>query len=97
MSKSLLEYTVEIFQHFVIPESQHSKSVLFEDCGSMVVLRHAIGVLAAIELNDQPCFDTCEVNDVSGNRQLSAELEVAQAPPTQMCPKKSLDIRRRDT
>jgi hypothetical protein len=97
ISKSLLKYTFEIFQHFVIPESQDSKSILFEDCGSMVVLRHAIGVLAAIELNDQSCFDTCEVNDVSGNRQLSPEFEFAQAPSAQMCPEHPFDIRRSDT
>ena len=73
-------------EHLIIPESKYAISARSEiRCSDFVVLR-LIRVLTAIDLDDDSTFDRTEVGEVRTNRELTAELNVAQSPASEMTP-----------
>ena len=73
-------------EHLIIPESKYAIAVRNEiRCSDFVVLR-LIRVLTAIDLDDDSTFDRTEVGEVRTNRELTAELNVAQPPASKMTP-----------
>ena len=73
-------------EHLIIPESKYAIAARSEiRCSDFVVLR-LIRVLTAIDLDDDSAFDRTEVGEVRTNRELTAELNVAQSPASKMTP-----------
>ena len=73
-------------EHLIIPESKYAIAARNEiRCSDFVVLR-LIRVLTAIDLDDDSTFDRTEVGEVRTNRELTAELNVAQLPASKMTP-----------
>ena len=52
----------------------------------------SVGVLVAIELDNQLCFEATEIGNVWPNWELTAKLRVVQMPATQMEPQLGFDI-----
>jgi hypothetical protein len=91
----VFENDVEIFQDFVIPDPHESDAVLvFQGCRALsigyLLVRKA--VLTAIELDGEREGRAVEIEDVSAERMLPAELEPAEATATQGIPKDSFGI-----
>jgi len=86
LPKNFLEYALEIFQHFIVPESHYAEPVLRKHRRSMGVLRYLFRMLPSVKLYNEPRFYAHEIDDISADRLLSPKLEVAQAPSAQMCP-----------
>ena len=66
-----LRDTVQILQHLVVPEAQHTPAV-----AGHVGVAGGIGraVLGAVDLDDEPGCDAGEVGDVGRDRMLAAEM-----------------------
>jgi len=69
---------LQILKHIVVPEAYDAKSVLREPCVSFDISRR-LGMLTAIDLNDQSRFETEEVCNVRPNRNLSTEFECVES------------------
>jgi len=57
-----------------------------------LVVRHLIGMLTTIELNDQPGIRTNKVDDVTANLVLPTELPSPQVSCSQMTPERLLGV-----
>ena len=69
----------DIAQHLVIPESQHTIAMFAEPSIAHGV-SSALGMLATVNLDDQPFLSTDEINDVPSDRLLTDEFMPAQRP-----------------
>ncbi len=78
----------DIFQHFIIPETQDAVAMLDEPSVTHGVAA-AIGVLASVDLEDEPFFSTNEIRDVRSDRLLTHEFESAERARTKVAPKLS--------
>jgi hypothetical protein len=84
-------HAVRVFKHFIIPETQHMKTGALQMARALGILLPAIGMLAAIHLNDKPVFKTYEINDVVIDGLLTAEL-CSKLFPVQAMPQMPLRI-----
>jgi hypothetical protein len=66
------QHSVHLLQHLIVPEAQHAKAESLESSISDLIV-FAVGVLAAIDLNDKEVLQAGEVCDVRANRMLSPE------------------------
>jgi hypothetical protein len=83
---------VDIRQHFVVPDTDRRKTLPLEmQISDFVALR--LRVLAAIHLNDQPCLEADEVDDVAVERCLPPEFQALQLPSAQRLPENVLGFR----
>lgn len=48
-----LAYALYILQNFIIPEAQNSESFSIEELGSLPVVLGHLGMLAAVDLDDE--------------------------------------------
>ena len=85
-------YAVDIRQHFVVPDMDRRKTLPLEMQISDFVAPRP-GVLAAIHLDDQPCLEADEVEDVAVERHLAPEFQALQLPAAQRLPKHVLGFR----
>ena len=78
-----LDDIVQLLNHLVIPEPDHSKSAAFNRrCANKVAsLGFVAAVLPTVELNDDARGRAREVSYVSANRHLPPELEAQFAMP----------------
>ena len=84
-----LEHAFYIVQCFIVPESDHSKSLRFQVHGPPGITLHFICVLTTVELHDQFLLKTHEIDDVRLDDLLPSELRsheqaIAQMPPQQL-------------
>jgi hypothetical protein len=68
-------YAVDVAKHVIVPEAQNEIAVSFQICRPFSVFGAAIGVLSAIELNDQASGLATEIDDVGFNWHLSSKLQ----------------------
>src|SRR5215813_10609370 len=87
-----LHDAIRIRQHVVVPETEHEVSLQFQDPRPGDVLLSSLHVLATIKLNDEPSIDAHEVDNITINRCLPAELPTRKAPIAQTKPKHPLRI-----
>jgi hypothetical protein len=80
-------------QRIVIPRPQHSPTLSLELRGPGSVTGASIGMLPAVELDDQPAIEAREVRKTASTRMLTTKLEPAQSPVPQVEPKPSLGFR----
>ena len=70
---------VDILHDVVVPESQNAKA-MFGEPSIAGGVASALGVLAAIDLDDKALLSTDKIDDVRSNRFLANEFEPAQRP-----------------
>jgi hypothetical protein len=58
----------------VVPEAQYFETLRFNIACSVCIIRHTLGVLTTIGLNDQMFFQAHEVGNVRADGNLTAEL-----------------------
>jgi hypothetical protein len=79
-------------QDVVVPEADHAESLRLQPARARIVVRRAIEMLAAVDFDDQPDFQTDEVRDESADGVLSSELPVEQAPVAHALPQRTFGI-----
>jgi len=84
------EHAVEIAQHFMIPETKNSKPETIQNFSSRRVTIDLQGVLSAIQFNDEFCFKSGKIGDVTANRSLASKFVTVQASPSQPSPQETL-------
>src|SRR3954470_15388654 len=82
-----------MIEHLVIPEAQDDK-VARAQPGIALGIVGALGMLAAVELDDELPLEADEVHDVASELLLPAELEAAEAAVAQQAPHPPLGFRR---
>lgn len=88
-----LKYSVAIAHHVVVPEPQHTPAVGCEE-GVAPCVGRAFCMLTAIELNDEPMLDRCEVRDEWADRDLAPKFDSAQTTVAKQPPHDPLHISR---
>lgn len=78
---------VDVRDYVMIPEANDSKSKFFEFRGSLFVSDNLLGVLPAIQLNDQSRFERGKIGNVSADCDLSSEFISIEPASAQMFPK----------
>jgi hypothetical protein len=91
--KHFRKHGLGLIQHGIVPETQYAKSAFRQHSTSVFVVSQALCVLPSVKFDNQRSFDADEIDNVSGNRKLTPELETAQAPSTQMRPQEAFDVR----
>jgi hypothetical protein len=90
------KHAIDVRQHFVVPETDHAISFRFEKSGSLRVRGHLLHVLPAINLDDELCLVTCEIDNVTTDTDLPPEVRIRQSQTMpQMPPQLPLRFRRR--
>ncbi len=80
------EYTFLIIEYVVVPEPQDTETLLLEIRVATAIMR-TFGMLPTVSLYNQPLIQTCEVNDIMVDRQLSLELVSCKALGAENLPK----------
>ena len=76
--QNLLQHTVGIPQHFVVPEAKYGQAMGTEESSPTLILFRAFGMLPAVEFDYQPSFAAEEVADERPDRHLSRKFEAAK-------------------
>ncbi len=86
------QHRIKLLQNLVVPEAHHTIPAAFEErCPQRVVL-DAVGMLAAVELNDQSTFKATEVDNIRADRKLTPELLTAESPIPQAMPEATFSV-----
>jgi hypothetical protein len=81
-SRYLLHHSINIREHFVIPETKHSIAYLFEIAGPTLIRLHLLHVLATVEFDYQSNFNATEVRNKWTDRMLPTEFSAANLSVT---------------
>ena len=73
----------------LVPEADYAITLLGKISCSRGVLLLLLGMLTAVELNNQAPFDAAEIGEVRTDAVLSAEFETAEAPGSEVLPQLS--------
>jgi hypothetical protein len=79
-------HALDIPEHLVIPEAKHAVAVRLKIPCQLLIGR-AVGMLAAIDLDDNPRLVTGKVREIRTNRRLPAKVGPAWRNPAQILPK----------
>ena len=90
--KDGFEYTIHFFENLVVPEPQYAESGVCQDGRAFRVGCGRIGMLATIELDDEPSFQAYKIDDVVTERMLSTELASVQSAHPQPSPQRAFGI-----
>jgi len=80
------EHSFNVFKDFIIPESQHNKTVRTKTDISLHIVPRIFRMLSAVKFNDNPCVEGDEVNYVCFNCLLPAKLDAFKLTVSQMPP-----------
>jgi len=80
------EHAVDILEDIVIPESKHLESSLAQAFVTVVIVSDSVGMLAAVEFDDEFLLEASEVKDVVPVGVLPAELGAGQLATAQVLP-----------
>jgi hypothetical protein len=87
-----VEYFVHIYKHLIVPESKHSIVARLQKRSTNFIFLRKLGVLGAIEFNDEASFDRAEVSEVRTDRVLTPEFCVTHSTAAQMSPQQSFSV-----
>ena len=79
----LLQHSVNICKHFVIPKAQHSIAFLFKIKRTFLIRLGLLHVLAAIKFDYQSTFNATEVRNKRTDRMLPTEFSTTNLSVTQ--------------
>ncbi len=68
-----LEHVVDLALDLSVCESQHSVALLVEPPGASLIVLPLIGMMVAIDFDDQPLIEAHEINNVASQDVLPAE------------------------
>jgi len=77
---------VDVVQDVVVPEAQDTIALRFQEFGSPVVLLGLCKMLAAVQFDNQLCLRRAEVDNISADGVLSAELDAIESLEAQVGP-----------
>ena len=66
--------TLQVLQHFVVPETNDLKTEPVEFLGSILIVLASFRMMTAIQLHDQASFQTNEISNVGTEPKLPLEL-----------------------
>lgn len=69
-----LDNTIQLSQHLIVPEPQHAKTSAFKKSRSLSIIANVIGMLATINLDYDPKWQTHKIKNKTIKRMLTAEL-----------------------
>ena len=75
-----------------VPKAQHPKACGPQEAIASLVVFPSLGVLASVELDNQPGFDAGEIADVQTNLMLPPEFVAVELTSSQPRPKDTLGI-----
>ena len=78
-------------QHLAVPEAQHAKTMGLEPFGACCVIGHLVGMVLAVNLDDEPAVKADEVHDVSAEGHLTTKA-IAELLFPKMTPEQSFGI-----
>jgi hypothetical protein len=85
-AQDCLEHLVGPRQNIVITVSHDPIALALKKCRSSRIGLHLVGMLAAINFDDQFCGGTQEIGPKAGERRLSPELPAFEPPRTDARP-----------
>jgi hypothetical protein len=80
-----------VLQHLIIPEPQYAKPLIFEPTGPPAV-GFVVGMLAAIDFDNEVFLEADEVDDIFSDHCLSLELCPVETMRAQEIPKPPLGV-----
>ena len=91
-----LQDRLRLGQHLIVPEPDHPVAATVQPAAPFLIICNLRGVLAAVELDDQPRAVRDEVDDERSNRLLAAESLASKTVGTEVPERSSTsDISRR--
>jgi hypothetical protein len=78
--------TGDILHRLVVPDANHLKSLPVQPCVASDIIVALSIVLPTVELNDDPCFQANEVDDVATDRELASKAQAVQLSKSQRTP-----------
>jgi hypothetical protein len=72
------QYTVEVVQHFIVPEAEDLVAFAIQEASALGVVFTSDRVLTAVDLDDQPGPVRGEIRVVGAERHLEAKLRLAK-------------------
>ena len=85
------EHALTIIDDIAVPKADDAPSVIFEPSGPEII-RNVLDMLAAVDFNDQPIFETNEIHDVGTDGPLAPDFVAEQPAVTKHKPKPALGI-----
>ena len=77
---------LDIFENLVVPDAKHLEFLTFKPTGALLVLLGSVGMLPAIEFDDQTCREADEIDDIIAYGRLPAKLETINSLIAQPVP-----------
>ena len=93
--EKLIDFTkhlISVRKHLIVPESKHSIAARIQERRPKCIFARLIGVLAAIEFDNQAPFDRTEVGEVGTDRMLTPEFDLSHPAAAQVAPEDSLGV-----
>ena len=87
-----LNNPISVREDLLVPESQHSVALSFEQLGPRGIRILLKRVLATVKLDDELGFGAAEIRDEGADGMLSPELELGRPPVTESPPQLPLGI-----
>ena len=87
-----VKHFVHICKHLIVPKPEDSVVPGFQKRSSLFIFRRKIGMLGAIQLNNETSFDRTEVGEIRTNRMLPPEFCVPHSAAAQMSPQQSFSV-----
>jgi hypothetical protein len=87
-----LQYLAHIREHLIVPESKNSIVSRLQKRGTNLIFLGKLGVLGAVEFNNDAPFDRAEVSEVRTNWMLTPEFYVPHPAASQMSPQESFSV-----
>ncbi len=76
--KNHTHYPVNIFHQIIIPKPQYYISFRFKEYSALIVIFFLLQMPAAINFNNKLLIRRTEVNNVTANRMLPPEMDIAR-------------------
>jgi len=88
-----LKHTFDVSQDVMIPESYDMVARLLQNSGSRCICLDSLGMLTAVDLDDDFQIQSDKIDDVACDGLLAFELDAVEAPAAQLAPHQLLGIR----
>ena len=87
-----IKYFLDVCKHLIIPESQNPVVPRLQKRSSNFIFLRKLGVLGAIQFDNQALLDRAEVSEVGPNRMLTPEFCVLHPAAPQVSPQNSFCV-----
>jgi hypothetical protein len=88
-----IKYFVHVCKHLVVPESENPVVPRLQERSANFIFFRELGVLSAVQFNDEALFDRAEVCEIRPDRMLTSELHEPHPAASQMAPQDSFRVR----